>query len=421
MPEDGQNNQNPVENQEVSSNPNPVVAPAVTSAEPAATDVPLSTPASQPQNPQTFTPKQPGNRKKLGFLAAVVIGVIVLLGGSAAAYYGLVVANKPENVLKKAFDNISTQHKAKFDGKFTYESTDEKAVLKAVNVAFNGAADADTNAFQSAIEVTASGVKVPFELRHVDKSLFFKVGDLSSVKGLAQSAAPQYAGIVDAVNQKIANQWIEVDETLLKQAKSDCILNSSFMLTKEDVELLQKRYKEVPFAKVAKTSDDKVNGRAAIKYEIEIDDNKGAEYAKGLQELSLVKKLKQCYPEETSAAGSDTSSLADNDITPLILWVDKGSKQIVKLAGHSTKQDEEKDKLKADFEVTLQYGSVSIDKPADAKPFMQIFGDITELFSGGIDTLQPGGDGTTPAHCTQDFLEYQRSNGTKPIPADCFY
>ncbi len=59
------------------------------------------------------------------------------------------------------------------------------------------------------------------------------------------------------------------------------------MLTKADMELLQKRYQQVPFASIKSNTADTVNGSAAIKYEISVNDNKGAEYIKGLNELSV--------------------------------------------------------------------------------------------------------------------------------------
>ncbi|HUP26531.1 MAG TPA: hypothetical protein VM124_02715, partial [Candidatus Limnocylindrales bacterium] len=300
QPAEGSPTQSPPET--VQTDPITAVQPAVNVANPEGADARLAS-----TSPGTATPK---NRKKVGLLVAAVAAVLVVIGGSAAAYYAVVVPNKPENVLKKAINNTALQKKTKFDGKLNYESTDPAAEVKAVNVTFNGAADTEANNFSSAFEVTASGAKLPIEIRHVDKSIFFKIGDLASVKGLAQTAAPEYGVVVDELNKKVANQWIEVDETLLKQANADCALNTSFALTQEDMDILQKRFQQVPFASVKSTSDDKVNGKSAIKYEIEIDDNKGAEYIKGLDELPLVKKIKECNPNKQGGS-ADTSSLAD--------------------------------------------------------------------------------------------------------------
>jgi hypothetical protein len=368
------------------------------------------------------------SKKKVSKVALMAASLALLIGGSAAAYFGVVVPSQPENILKTAISNTAQQRKVGYDGKFTYESTEQEAALKAVNVAFNGQYDADQSDFQSAFNITASGATLPLEVRGVGGNLYFKIGDLGSIRGLVQAGAPVYASAVDGLNKTIANQWIEVDETLLKQANASCALNTSFALTKADVELLQKRYKEVPFANVKSHSDDNVNGRVAIKYEIDLDDNKGAEYAKGLQELSIIKKMKECNPNQDTSP--DLDSLGDNDTTPIALWVDKGSKQIVKLAGKSTKQDEEKSHFKADYEITLKYGQASISKPEGAKPFMEVFGGLSELLGplmmGGMSTSGGSQFSSDPSElngvspeCMKAIQAYANSGGTTPIPPSC--
>jgi hypothetical protein len=86
------------------------------------------------------------------------------------------------------------------------------------------------------------------------------------------------------------------------------------------------------------------------------------------------------------------NDLKDNDITPLTVWVDKGSKRIVKIAGHSTEQDEKKDNTKGTATITLSYGPVTVDKPANAKPVMTLISEFAPLFSGGVQ----GAESTDP-------------------------
>lgn len=333
-------------------------------------------------------------KKKLGLMAIIVAVLLVVIGGSAGAYYGVIVPNKPENILQTAIKNTALQKKAKFSGKFSIENTEEGAPLKAVNISMNGQSDLDNHAFQIVTEVTASGIKIPLEIRGVDKSLFFKVGDLSTLEGLASAASPEMAPLVGQVSKKVADKWIEIDETLLKQANLSCSLDTDYSLTKEDVDILIKRYKEVPFATV-KSSSDTVDGKAAIKYDIEVDDNKGADYAKGLDQISVVKKLKECNKSDSF----DTKSLADNDKTPLTLWVNKSSKQIVKLQLLSTAKDEQEDHMKGSFEISMQYGEASISKPDGAIPLMQIIGELGTVLGGSPlgETLGVSTEDTTPS------------------------
>lgn len=352
--------------------------PTNSNNEPTVAESPAVVPPAAPVAPKNSNKKILG---KIGIIPGIIGLAVFLVGGSAAAYFGVVVPNKPENVLRKAIENTASQTKSKFEGVFNYESTDPDASIKAVKVSFKGQTDSTNSAYQSEFDVTASGVKLPFEIRSVEKSLFVKVGDLSTVKSLAMANAPQYATIIDAANEKIANQWIEIDETLLKQAEADCALNTSLVLSKSDIELLQKRYQEVPFTTVKNTSSDKVNGRPAYKYEIELDDNKGAEYIKGLEELSVVKKLKECSKDSDAL---DTKELADDDITPITIWVDKRTKTLSKFVMNSTKQDEEKSNLKGSLEITFSFGEASITKPEGAKPAMEILADLQKLLYSGF-------------------------------------
>ncbi|MBA3758888.1 hypothetical protein H0X10_04670 [Candidatus Saccharibacteria bacterium] len=368
--------------------------PEITSDTSVTPPEPQTTAPVSPATPVTISPTPPksGGKKlfgKIGMVPAVIIAVVLLVGGSAAAYLGIVIPNKPENVLKIAFENTALQKKSKFDGKFTYESTDPEAQIKAVNITFKGQGDIEKNAFQTELEATASGVKLPIEIRSVDKSLFVKVGDLSTIKNLAIAAAPEYGVIIDEVNKKLADQWIEIDETLLKQVGADCALNTSLALTNEDIEMLKKRYQEVPFTAVKSTTSEAVNGRDAYKYEIELDDNKGAEYIKGLQELSVVKKLKECSKDDDVL---DTKELADDDITPITLWIDKDTKTLSKFVMNSTQQDEEKSQIKGSLEMTFQFGEAEIVKPEGARPALEVFGELQSLFMGQL----PNNTGLSP-------------------------
>lgn len=371
--------------------------------------------------PASVKPATPSKKKKIGLMVGLVSGLVVLLGGGAGAYYGVIAPNKPENVLKTALSNTLNQNKIQYDGKLSYESTDKNSSVKAVNASFKGAADLEASAYSSIMEVTASGVKIPLEVRLVEKNLYAKIGDLSTLKGLVQSASPEYAALVEELNKKLANQWLEIDETLLKQMKADCALDTNLTLTKDDIALIEKRYQEIPFARVKSDNDETLNGRTTIKYELELDNNKGAEFGKDLNELSIVKKLKNCDPQVSKL---DSNKLENNGTTPITIWVDKASKQIVKLAGKSSPQDEQKNKFKADFEVTMQYGQVSISKPEGSKPLMEVVGDLRQMLEGGNTPVVPqntrlnNSSGNYSPECIRQLQEYSRSNFSIP-PPDC--
>jgi len=340
--------------------------------------------AADAATPTVGSMPQKGSRKKLfgklGIIPAAAIAGFLLLAGSAAAYLGIIVPNQPENVLKAAFQNTAKQTKVSFDGIAKFESTDEDAEIKAFNIAMKGQTDSEQNVFQAELTITASGVTLPVEVRKVDSVLYVKLGDLRTIKGLAAAAAPEYAGLIDAANDTLANQWIEIDETLLKQAGADCVLNTSMALTQDDIDLLTSKYSQGAFVTVKSTSSETVNDRSAYKYELEIDDKKAAEFGRGLDEISVVKKLKACTEDDEPAADSSE----EDGVTPVTIWIDKGTKTLSKISMQTTEEAEAESQLKGSLEMTFTYGNVSITKPADTKPAMEVIAELQALFMEGM-------------------------------------
>jgi hypothetical protein len=358
----------------------PTVIPAAASP---VTDAPAPPEPTAPATPMMISASQMAkgkSGKKWRLFALIGLGLAVLLGGSAAAYYGVIIPNKPENVLKQAFANTLQEKQITFDGKASFESTEENSFIKAVDVTLKGQADSEKKVSQAELQVTASGVKLPLEMRYVEQNLYLKLGDLSTVKGLISGFSPEYAGSLEPVFSKLSNQWIEIDHTLLKQAKADCVLDNAYTLSKDDIEAISQSYDKQPFAVIQAKSTENVNGKAAYKYQLELDDNKGNEFVKGLKDISLFKKLRECSGGNDTF---DTKALADNDKTPLTVWIDTASKRIVKLSGHTTAQDEQKDHMKGEVEVTLSYGGVTVTKPDNAKPLLSFASELQST-SGNV-------------------------------------
>lgn len=347
----------------------------------------FSSPASPNPEPTVYQqPIAPKQKRKIPKLAVIVMVLLLLVGGSAAAYLGIIrPQSDPQAILRDALRNTLAQKRGVFNGTFTYENTKEKedSPIRSFIFNFKGQSDIEQNVSQLEMDITAAGVKLPVELRQVDNSIFFKLGDLGSIKGAVALYNPAFTGVVDEVSRTVSNQWVEIDETLLKQWGADCTLNTSLALTEDDIKLLMDTYQNNAFATIKSTTNEDLNGKAAVKYEIDVDDNKLAEYGKGLKDLSMVKKLKECDPSMSDEL--DTKELADNDTTPLILWVDKGSKTIAKVRMDSTKQDLEKSNMKGYIEVSTDFGAtVNVARPEGAKPLMQLVGELGPVFQGAL-------------------------------------
>jgi len=359
---------NPENNQTIGTDTTVTDNPPTTQLAATPTVVPMEA------QPQKAKPKN----QKTRILALIAIGVAILSGSGAAAYFGVVVPNRPENILKSAITNTLSQKQISAKGVVDIENTD--ASSGAYTLKFESQANAAAKTFAMQMELTTSGVKLPLEARYVDTNIYVKVGDLGTIKSLALAYAPNMGQFVDTLSQKLSNKWIEIDHSLLKQAKMDCVLDSSG-LTTEDINLLVSAYHTNPFATIKSTTSEKLDGKDSIKYVIDVNDNKSAEYAKKLDNLSIIKKLKSCNKDSKVL---DTASIADGDTTPLTLWVDKSSKRISKIASESTPQDAQKSHLKAKLSATLSYNAVDIKKPDGATPFMQLYGEILQSFQQGF-------------------------------------
>ncbi len=363
------------------------------------------------------------NKKVFAIAIGVLAGILLIGGGFAAAYYGVIVPNKPENVLKQALVNTAKEKNMALDGRYEMSSIDtsKEDAIPAVKLAFDGKTNVEQKQSELKLNITVSGVSLPVDARLIDGVAYIKVGDLSTISPLLSGYAPS-AGfdaatvkpLIDDVSGLLSNQWIEFDSTLLDQAGASCVVDSSFTLTNKDITLLEDQFTKNPFAKIDSHSDDTVDGKSAIKYQISIDDDKLAEFGKDkkLEQLSFIKTLKEC-PGTKDSSVSSIAGPGDGDITPLTIWVDKDTKRIAKLAGQSTKQDAEKSNLKASFSATVSYKKISVSKPENAKPAMQVWGELQQkltpyfgsLFSGGLES-----SADIDANVSEDIVESSYSD-----------
>lgn len=345
----------------------------------------LTTPATEISEPQVVAggmPVTPFISSKKSILKPLLIAGIVLLvigGGSAAAYLGVVVPNKPENVLKSALINSLQENQVSFKGSVDSSSAGGEGGLS-VKSDFAGSVDTTNKAMDANLNMTIAGAKLPLEIRYVGKNLYFKPGDLTEIAKLANSYSPEYGAMAKAYAKALSNQWIVVDSTLLNQAGGvDCALNVDTKMTDADIKLLNDEYSKHPFTTIKSTSSDSVDGKSVTKYVLSLDDNAAAAFGNNLNNLSVVKKLESCNKNSSS---STPNAKGDGDHTPVTVWVDKASKHIVKLASESTSQDS-KNGVKGSGSVTLKYEKVSITAPSNAKPALEVFSQLQQSSKPG--------------------------------------
>ncbi len=333
-------------------------------------------------------------RRSLKTLVMVLAAVLLVGGGSAAAYFGMVLPNKPENVLKAALVNSLQSPQVTVKG--SIEGSAPSAAYKTVVTA---SADTAKKAADIQMNIIISGTEVSFEARLIDQNVYLKVGDLTTIVGLIKTFDPNAVPFATAVNSELANQWIEIDSTILKQAGASCVLDSSWSFTKGDLQLLSDQYDKQPFATVKSKTSDSVSGAATDKFVLSVDNDKLAKYSNNLQGLSLFKTTKDCTKGSSSTSVPTTSG--DHGQTALTIWVDKAHRRIVKLASNPTAKDA-KSGVTGNGTLTLNYDALSIVAPSGAKPALQVITELqTKTAGSGINLssfitgLSAGGAKTT--------------------------
>jgi hypothetical protein len=344
--------------------------PAETSTAAAAPDV---SPQAKPRRRVSF---------KLKSVAIAVLGVLVVAGGSAAAYAGVIVPNKPANVLKSALLNSLQSKGGTFTG--TVQGGPATGTGLAYKATISGASNTSAKAADISTNVTVSGVTFPFEAKLVGGSAYFKLGDLSNLTSLVNAYAPSDASLVKQLSGQISNKWFAVDSTLLNEAGGSCYMNINWTVSKADQTVLENDYAKEPFTTIVSSGSDTVNGQKTEKLVLSIDDDKATTYLNSVQgNLSIVKQLEKC---DKSASSKASNSLADHDKTPLTVWVDKSTKQIVQVSSASTAADAKKDNEKVSATIDFKTGTPTITAPTGAEPVTTLVANLeTSLAGSAID------------------------------------
>jgi len=294
----------------------------------------------------------------------ILLIILVLAVGGAAAYVGLILPNKPINVLKQSLANSLQAPQSSFKGNLSGPSSSP------YKIDFSGATDTASKAMEIKLNLTVTGLTFPLEARVIKGNVYVKAGDLSTVADLISLYSPQYGGLAKTLSKELSNKWIVIDNTLLGEGNStSCLVNTSLSATDADVNLLNKVYDSHAFVTIKSTGSDQVNGQNAEKFVLSIDNDKLAAVGndKALDNLSLVKALDKC-DKNTVKNVSDLKG--NHKQTPLTVWVDKGAKRIVKVAY------EDPAKKNSSLEVTFSYGKVSITAPPNAEPAIKVLTEI---------------------------------------------
>lgn len=368
-------------------------------------------------------PKTRLNLKPSKKLLVPVLVALVLLGGGAAAYFGYVVPNKPNNVLAKSVKNTLASHQVTINGLLDATSSGISG-----RVDYTAKIDADNHATDITLNTMVSGVQFPVEVLTAKGNLFFKIGDLSTIEGLINGFAGgssdigKIKQIENKVNTKVSNQWIEVDNTLIKEAKLGCLANYPAVITQADIGSLENSYKKAQFATVSNHSADTVNGTKSVKYDVQINDDKMA--AMDIGGVGAVHSLNSCLQFFDKTSMLNLNSLKDGKQHTLSLWVDSSAKKINKFAA-SFKDGASGDETA--LSGTISYGGINIQTPSKSIQLLNLLSDLglgnfisdTVNTFGGVQQKAKDTERQTDINAIQSQLEvYFTDNGYYPTASE---
>jgi hypothetical protein len=174
-----------------------------------------------------------------------VIALLVLLGGSAGAYFGYVVPNKPENIWSKALSNtgkgyskLSAYAENQFSGQakgVKLDGTFKVSGTVAADGSFHGTSDGDNGEFTGS--VSATGLKINLDTRVIKSTgntpdIYFKVDGIQGLGSLFGASDPQVEKALNGLN----GNWYFIDHTFFDQYAKGT--NSDLQFTQADVKSL---------------------------------------------------------------------------------------------------------------------------------------------------------------------------------------
>jgi acyl-CoA-binding protein len=348
-------------------------------AQPAQTNsMPDQSSVSPTQNPSSasITPQpiisgsslQQEGQKKKGFkpskkMAVILALPLIFIGSGAAAYFGYVIPNKPENVwgtalanTGKGYDKLSEYATSKKETKpMSVKGSFKVSGEVAADGAFDGISDGKNG--QLTGTVSAVGLKVNYDVRALESpgntpDIYFKVDGIQGLGDLVGS----YAGLIgedSATLKKTLNgvngQWYFVDHTLFDQFAQGA--NGNLQITSSDVSGALKAVgdssKQYLFtsdpAKMAVVVKQNVgketqDGRKVYHYKVAVNKENLQAYNKSLCENLIKTKLFKLFSQNTSGDEDFSKECQDatgiskvKDTQTADAWVDLHTKLIHKI------------------------------------------------------------------------------------------
>ena len=340
--------------------------------------------------------------RRRGWLGKKIVipaaAAFVLLGGSAAAYLGYYVPNKPENVWKTALSRTGKGYQKLSDYIVGYGKTASKGETYSGSLKFSGAFTAD-GSFQGTSDganslttgsFSTSGVNAKLDLRTIKSSagspdVYIKLDGLQGLGDLLGGGDQTYASLINGIN----GNWYFVDHSLIDQYASQAsgsdnvssadlksFLNSIY--TPTNTYIFNADPTKAVLVVKQTVGKEKQDGRGVIHYKVGVNKDNLKDYNNALcDSFSNEKIFKLLSGSAPSALAdckdtSDLDSLKDTDTADV--WVDTHTKLI-----HRVRFTTDSAGTKGNFDIGQDY------QGGDEMPFF-------------LDYEQSGQDSTVTIH-----------------------
>lgn len=352
------------------------------SSTPSPEEPPTPTPVPQDNMPAfmrdptaTDTPTPVGGKKKTGLIVGIVAGVLLLVGGAAAYYFGYMVPNKPENVLKSALVNTFSQDKVtsvSFEGNATLTEAGSDTKF---SMDFSGGGDQEGK-FNLTAAIDAVVTNVTVDVRSVDgKTFYAKVGGLAGLPELMAQSGNEVAALYAPLLAAIDDQWYEINQSFIEQMTGQTSVTPT--LSEADRQKIAQAYEANPFLTVTETlASEQVAGVDSHHYKVVVDGPKlqafiSAIEAANIESLGLTAEMFTSLKDSVKDA-----SFADY---PMEVWIAKDSKLFTQFA-FSVQDTEASATVRLTFKDYNQ--PVTVEKPEEAKSILEVLNSFYESILG---------------------------------------
>ncbi|MGV9001638.1 MAG: hypothetical protein ACOH18_01640 [Candidatus Saccharimonadaceae bacterium] len=337
-----------------------------------------------------ITPQPKKSRKGL-IIASIIVGALLLLGGTSASAYFLWYQN-PQKVVTDSLVNAITAKTVSINATVDYEAT-AGTKLKIEATGRNSLEGNVNLGVKLTINSEGTDYTVDGEgIYGVNGDIYFKVNDLQKLvdKFEEQSNGELDFSALNGVIKKIDSNWIKISSDDMGDVSKEysktqkCFADVSKSLendksfAKTARSEVEKLYKENSFIIIGKALDSRtIGGQDSIGYPITADRTKADAFFTGFEKTQLGKKMIEC---DDSLKFSDLADdyNKDNSSKPEIeLWVSRFGHNITELNWKMSDAD-----AKGTIVINPAFNkNEAVTVPTDSIKFSEITSDIEAAYS----------------------------------------